>query len=440
MFDILCALLTLAGADDLTVLTHDGRKLAGPVRTDGAFTVVGAVRVPTKDVAAVFRAPAEAAEQAQEKFRTAKAAFARAETLDAADPLRNDQLHLAIEQAQTAAGVYRALAAHYGDDPALQAAKQLQVIQQFVRLCRGSSTSDLAGAAVVRGPLVPLVDVEFKAPEAVDGPGRPWVLAAPLAAGLAERAKDLDNPDAARRLEAAQALLHPPSPEHLPALLKLLEAEREAELIRALGDGLGLMEPGPLLKALAWAKKAEAGPKAAIVMGLARSAGDRPAFDFVAGWFVENPPDHPEERALFAGAFRQFQAWSVPWLRELLTKQRAPKMQLEILRQMGVVGDKSFAPLLVKAIVAYPRDATAGLLKIGKPAVPYLMEGTKSPDPDQRQPCLALLRRITGVNGINMGHFEKWWDENRKAVAEAEAARAADPITPADFAAYGTDR
>lgn len=439
MFDILRGLLLLAGAQDLTVLTHDGRKLAGPVRAEGAVTVVGAERVPTKDVAAVFRLPAEAAEQAQARFRTAKEAFAAAEALDVADPRRNDQLHLAIEQAQAAAGIYRALGTHYGEDAAIGAARNLQIIQQFLRLARGSSTSDLAGTAVAKGPLLPLVEFEVKAPEAVEAADRPWALATPLGPGLAERAKDLEHVDAERRLEAAKALLHPPSPEHLPALLKLLEAERDAEVIAALGAGLGRVEPGPLLKSLGWARKA-GGPKAEIAMGLARAAGDRPAFDFVAAWFVESPPDRNEERALFGAAFRQFQAWSTPWLRELLTKQRAPKMQVEILRQMGVVGDKAFAPLLVKAIVAYPREATVGLQKIGKPAVPYLMEGTKSPDPDQRQPCLTLLRRITGVNGINMGHFEKWWDENRKAVAEAEAARAADPVTPADFAAYGADK
>ena len=72
------------------------------------------------------------------------------------------------------------------------------------------------------------------------------------------------------------------------------------------------------------------------------------------------------------------------------------------------------------------------------PAVPFLMEGARSTEPGLRQPCLALLRAVTGVNGINMGHFEKWWDENRKAVLEEEAASRAEAVTAADFEAFET--
>ncbi len=432
-------LLALVLAQDDTVLTRSGRKLVGRVSQEGAATrvdtLLGPERVPAADVLVVFRLPADAAEKAQEKLRAAKAAYAQAEPMDVANPLRNEKLALAIEQAQASAGIYRGLEPHFGGDTSLQIPKNIQLIQQFIRLCRGTSTSDLAGEAAPRGGLIPLVAAEFKAPDPAEAPARPWELSTPLAPGLGERARDLENPDAERRLDAVKALLHPPSAEHLAALLKLLEGERDPAVIQGLDAGLGLLDAGPLLKSLAWIRKAPPGPKQEIVAGLVRAAGDRAAFDFLAVWFVENPPERHEERALFAGGFRQFQPWAVPWLRELLTKQRQPKMQIEILRQMGVVGDKAFAPLLVKAITAYPRDATLSLQKIGKPAVPYLMEGTKSNDPDQRQPCLALLRRLTGVNGINMSHFEKWWDENRKAVAEAEAARAPEP-TAADFAGY----
>ena len=128
----------------------------------------------------------------------------------------------------------------------------------------------------------------------------------------------------------------------------------------------------------------------------------------------------------------------MPWLRELLTKHRQPKLQIEILRQMGVVGDKAFGGLLVKALPAYPRDASIALRKLGKTGVPFLMEGARSTEPGLRQPCLALLRAVTGVTGINMGHFEKWWDENRKTVLEEEAATRADVVTAADFEAFET--
>jgi hypothetical protein len=415
----------LLGQEEATVLTRAGRKLVGNVIQEGAFTRVGAERLPAADVLAVFRTPAEAVAQAEEKYRTAKAAFAAAEKLDVGHPARNDKLHLAIEQAQAASGIYQAI----------EMAKEIQVLQQFIRLCRGSSTSDLAGEAARKGPLIPLVTAEFKAAAAEDAPERPWTLDAPLTAGLAALARDLENPDADRRLSAVKALLHPPSHEHFPSVLKLLEAESDVEIVRAIGDGLSFFDPGPLVKSLGWAKKAPPGPKRAIVVALARAAGDRAAFDFLASWFADAPPDTNADRALFAGAFRQLQPLTVPWLRELLTKTRQPKLQIEILRQMGVLGDKAFGGLLVKALPAYPRDAAVALRKLGKPGVPFLMEGARSTEAGLRQPCLALLRVVTGVNGINMGHFEKWWDENRKAILEEEAA-GRPAVTAADFEAF----
>lgn len=432
--------LLLWTPDDLTVLTRDGKTRSGKVVQEGAVTRIdtplGPERVPASEVVAVFRAPAEAAAQAEEKFRVAKAAYAAAEALDVANPARQDKLHLAIEQAQAASAVYRALEPRYGSDASLHLARHIQVVQQFIRLCRGTSTSELAGPATARGPLIPLIPTEFKGPEAAEESARPWVLSTPLAPGLGERAKDLENPDLARRLDAVKALLHPPAPEQLPALLKLLEAETDPGVIQALGEGLRPLDPGPLLRSLGWARKAASVPKQEIVIALARAAGDRAAFDFVAAWFLENPPDKPAQRAVFGDAFRQFQAWSVPWLKESLTKQRQPRQQTEILRQMGVLGDKAFGVLLVKALPAYPRDASVALQKVGKPAVPFLMEGARSGDPDLKQPSLALLRRLTGVNGINLTHFEKWWEENRKAVIEAESAGRSEPVTAADFAAF----
>lgn len=414
----------LLGQESATVLTRSGKKLSGPVAQEGAFTRVGDERVPAAEVLAIYRSPAEAVAQAEDRFRVAKAAFAEAEKLDVAHPARNDKLRLAIEQAQAASALYQAL----------ESAREIQVLQQFIRLCRGTSTSDLAGEAAAKSPRIPLVFAEFKAAPPEDAPGRPWVLEAPLAPGLGERAKDLLNPDPERRLEAVQALLHPPAQEHAAALLKLLEAETEAGIVRAIGDGLGLFDAGPLVRTLGWARKAPPA-KRAVVVGLVRAAGDRPAFDLLAGWFAEAPPETHAERALFAGAFRQFQAWSTPWLRELLTKQRQPKLQIEILRQMGVVGDKAFGGLLVKALPAYPKDASVALRKLGKPGVPFLMEGARSTEPGLRQPCLALLRSVTGVNGINMGHFEKWWDENRKEILEEESA-GREPVVAGDFEAF----
>jgi hypothetical protein len=444
----LILLAALLQADpDRTVLTKSGRKITGRVEqgADGVTvrTPLGVERVPAGEVACVFRLPADGARQADERYREAKRVFEEAERLDVAHPARNEKLARAIDGALWASSVYRLLDEHYPAETSLQAGKNVQLIQQFVRICRGASSSEVAGGAAPpkAAALVPLDAFDYSWEPPAEAP-RPWVHAAELGPGLGAYARDLESPDAPKRLAAVGRLLHPPSPEHLPELLKLLEAETDPAIVRAVGDGLGIYDAAPLLRSLAWTRTSKDPVKRAVAFTVARAAGDRPAFDFLSAWFADDPPDSHAERAQFASAFRQWEAQSVPFLKDLLVKRRDARLQTEILRQMGVVGDKSFGILLIKAIPSFPKDAVTSLLKLGKPALPIIMEGAKSHEQETRRQCIWILRRLTGVNGINLDHFEKWWAEHRKEVLEQEAAdRAKDrklgfPVEAADFAAY----
>jgi hypothetical protein len=443
---LLLALL-LASPGDPTLITVNGERLVGKAARVGDAWVVetpaGPRRIPASEVGVVYTDVADPVREADARFKEAKRLFEEAQRLNEADPVRNQKLLTAIELAQAASQTYRLLEPHHRGESFAFLGKNLQVMMQFIRLCRGAATSDLAGPAEApRAGPIPLLEAKFELPPLPPEPKQPWIYEKALGPGQEDAARDLEHPDPARRLAALRRLLHPPAPERLPDFLRLLEREKSPEMVKALAEGLPLLDAAGSLKTLGWVRREADPAKREIVLAIARAANDRGGFDFLLDWFAEAPPATHADRAAFAGAFRQYHASAAPELKELLTKQKAPKLQIEILRQMGALGDKALAPMLVKAIDAYPRDAAAAILKIGKPALPTVIEGARSNDPDTKRICIALCRKLTGVQQINLDHFEKWYLANRKAVQEEEAARAAQAakagyaVNPLEFVAY----
>jgi HEAT repeat protein len=441
---LLLGLLLLPPPGEGTLITRAGEKLQGRITRIGDDYLVespaGSRRIPASDVTCQFAEVREAVQRAEDQFRQAKALFEAAEKREASDPSRNDRILRAIDLAQQAAALHRALEPHY---PGQDHGRQAQVVQQFLRLARSAATSDRAGGPAPAGQrTVALLDPQYAAEAPAPEAARPWILKGDLGPGMAALARDLAHPDPTRRLAAVKLLSHPPAVAHLPALLKLFEGEKAPDLVQAIAEGLTLHDPGPLIRPLSWARQDPDPVKRGTLLALCRLSGDRAAFDFLANWFVDAPPAAHPDRAAFASAFRQFHATAVPELKELLTKHRNPKVQSEILKQMGVIGDPSFAPMLIKAIPAYARDAAVALSKIGKPALPILMEGCRSNDQETRRVCVGICRRLTRTSGYNVDHFEKWWAANRKAVLEEEksqeeeAARRGWAVDPGAFAAY----
>lgn len=441
---LLLVLLFLVG--DNVLITKKGEKYEGPITRDGSEyvvqTVTGPRRIPEAEVRLVFENLQDAMQKADDRFREAKRLFEEAKGMDEANPVRNQKLALAVEISQGAVATYQALQPHYTGASHSSIPNAIQTILQFVRLCRGAATSDVALAGGSSKSTVVALDdgiFSFTPPAQAD---RPWILADDLGGGLVAAAQDLSSPEAARRLEAVKRLTHPPSPLHLTSLLKLLETEKDAAVLRALADGLSFMDSAHVLRTLGWAKKETDAGKRALVFSILRGAGDRAAFDFLLGWFEESPPVTHAERASFASLFRQFHALAVPQLKDLLTRNRSPKVQSETIRQLGVIGDKAAAPMLLKTLTSYTKDSAVSLLKLGKPAYPTLLEGGRSTDTDTHRVCMHFLRRLSGINQQNMTHFETWWAGNRKAVLEDEKtwwedqAKKGWPVEPGVFATY----
>lgn len=441
---LLLSLLFLVPAGDSVLITRKGEKFEGPIsREAGDYvvqTLTGPRRIPEAEVGLVFENLREITQRADDRFREAKRLYEEASSLDEANPARNQKLSLAVEIAQGAVSTYQLLQPHYAGTSFSSIPSSIQVMMQFIRLCRGAATSDVAvsGAKTAVVVLDPAV-FAFTAPRAAE---RPWVLAGELGAGLGAAAQDLAHPDPARRLDAVKRLTHPPSPLHLPALLRSLETERDPAVILALSEGLGFMDSAAVLKSLGWAKRETDPARRAVAFSILRSAGDRPAFDFLMEWFEESPPASHPDRASFASAFRQYHALAIQQLKELLTKNRNPKVQSETIRQLGVIGDKAAGPMLLKTLGSYTKDSAVSLLKLGKPAVPTLIEGARSHEAETHRICSYFLRKLTGIQLPNLIHFETWWATNRKTVQDEEKAWWEDqakkgwPVEPTAFATY----
>ena len=441
----LLLLLLLIPAGDNVVITKKGEKIEGPVtREDGQYviqTVTGPRRIPEAEVALVFDTLHDVTQRADDRFREAKRLYEEASRLDEAHPSRNQKLSLAIEIAQGAVGTYQILQPHYSGPSASSYPNTIQVMMQFIRLCRSAATTDIVVGSGARSTVVVLDTpaFAFTPPASSD---RPWAVTDELGHGLGAAAQDLANPNPERRIDAIKRLTHPPSPLHLSALLKLLETEREPSVLRVLPEGLGLMDTGAIVKSLAWAKREPDPARRSTVFAILRAAGDRAAFDFLLEWFEESPPATHPDRAVFASAFRQFHGLAVPQLKELLTRNRSPKVQSETIRQLGVIGDKAAGPMLLKTLGTYTKDSAVSLLKLGKPAIPLLIEGARSHEAETHRICAFFLRKHTGIQQPNLIHFENWWTANRKTVQDDEKAwwddqaRKAWTVDPATFATY----
>ncbi len=436
---ILC--LSLSPGDQ-TLITRSGEKYTGSVTAQNDVYIVrtrsGTRKIPAAQVGCVFTEVREAAILADDRFYEARKLWEDARKLREDDPARNEKLKLAVEIAQGSAEIYRLLEPHFPGQEYAYLGKNVQKIMQFVRLCREVTTSDVAGAPRQNpSKIVPLAGGNFAFP-APPPPPRPWIFEEELGPGQGAIARDLGDPDSRTRLEAVRRLTHPPAPDHLPVLARLFENETDEKIRRVLTEGLGLMDPAATLKFLGGLKRSPDPSKRAVLFGILRSSVDRSACDFLAEWLAESPPAEDGDRAEFATSFRRLRAFAASALNGALSRTKDPRVRTEIIKQMGVRGDKAFAQALVDSIPTHGAEAAVALLKIGKPALPTLITGARSPKPEMRRVCGGLCRKITGTPHTNVDRFDQWWSQNKRAVADEEKARASEDGTvgPEQFADY----
>src|SRR6185295_568365 len=208
------ASLFLLLAGDGVLLTKKGDKIEGPVTKgpDGYVveTVTGPRRFAEADVALVFENLREVTQKADDRFREAKRLYEEAKGMDEANPARNQKLQLAVEIAQGSVGTYQLLQPHYTGPSYATIPNSIQLMMQFIRLCRGAATSEITMPSSAKSGIVALDDTVFAFTPPLANE-RTVAYVDELGPGLMATGQELSNPDAARRLDAVKRLTHPPS-------------------------------------------------------------------------------------------------------------------------------------------------------------------------------------------------------------------------------------
>jgi hypothetical protein len=373
---------------DRTLITREGDKFTGGIAREGDVyrieTLTGEQRIPAGRVVCIFSDLREAVRRTQTNFAEAKKLYEEALPMPEENPDRSYKLHYAIDIALHAAELCRGVEPYldFEDQPPME--RNAQAMMQFVRLCREAAYSERTGSASRPRP------VELHAPEFEHPPLPSWAIRGDLGPGLEARARDLSHPDPAVRSAAIRSLTRPPSPAHLTALLQRLGEEPDTSVRQALTEGMSRFSPAALLKAAEGVRNEKDPALRAAVFDLLGFMEDPGAADLVLRCFLGSLPKDDAERAMYATAFRRLRLHAIPRLNELLSRPQEPAVRTELVRQLGAVGDATSAPALVRAIPACPHDAAAALLKLGRPALPAVLEGASSIDTRIREACTRL--------------------------------------------------
>ena len=173
---LLALLALLPAAGDNVLITKKGEKFEGPItREAGVYvveTVTGPHRIPEAEVALAFESLRDVMQRADGRFGEAKRIYEEAVRLEESNPTRNRKLTLAIEIAQGSVGTYQLLQPHYTGSSYASIPNSIQVMMQFIRLCRGAATSDVAisGGSISGVIVLDTTPFGFTPPASADRP------------------------------------------------------------------------------------------------------------------------------------------------------------------------------------------------------------------------------------------------------------------------------
>ena len=189
--------------------------------------------VPTMHQAILTRAKRnrEVIDRADRDFTDAKVLYDEAKDLAKSNPIRNEKLRLAIDKTQSSAKLYRLAEPLYSGSFPTGFGKKIQTLLQFMRLCRGSMSSQRTGERTLEAPSVLTLAEPHFTFEPPTAAAASWAYAEPLGPGQAAIAEGLLNPDAESRRIAVRLLSHPPAPLHLAGLMNTLKSETDADII-----------------------------------------------------------------------------------------------------------------------------------------------------------------------------------------------------------------
>src|SRR5262245_54680006 len=203
-----------------------------------------------------------------------------------------------------------------------------------------------------------------------------------------------------------------------------MRVEKDKEPLVAITDALSRLDVSPHLKSeFAWALEDDDAARRYAVIGLVRRQAAAPACDFLVDCFRSKPPTDNRMRAAFASAFRKLRPRTVDALRETLLKTKEHDVQLEAVRQLGMMRDRTTLPAL-KASMNGGRDLMTitfnAIEKTGGPAVPLVMEMLGDGSDEVRRLARILAQRITREEITGVSELQKWYAQYKRYIDDDE--------------------
>lgn len=370
---------------------------------------------------------AEARRACDARFEQAKKLLEESGAKPDSDPLKRRLILVAYDIAIETRDVIEFIEkkSPFADREALQGVKGR--LFQFLRLVRDAKGS--TGVAV-DAEETPLVKVELEglglAIESTSDAAGGVEIHDELGPGQVSFRNDLASDKAATRAAAAAKLTSPPAPHAIAALAKAMQAEKDRNALVAITAALSQLDLGPRLKSdFAWALEDDDAARRYAVLGLARRQAPGPACDFLGECLRAKPPADPRLRAAYASAFRKLRPRSVDELRETLLKSKDRDVQLEAVRQLGMMRDRATLPAL-KIAMNGGRDlmtvAFNAIEKTGGPAVPLLMEMLGDGSDEVRRLARILAQRITREEMTGVSQLQKWYAQYKRHIDDDEQA------------------
>lgn len=422
-------LLALGVSTDKTVVTRDGKVHEGTVTREGTDVLVttakGTVRLPATSVVSIFTTWPEARRLADARFGEATKLFEEASAKSERDALRRRQLIVSLDICAETRDLLELLEKRApGAERDALAALKLKLFQ-FMRTLRDAkgATAQADGLADALIDPVKLQGLGLTI-EALPEGERATEITDDLGPGQGSALKELASEEAGVRAAAAGKLISPPAPHALAALAKAMQVEKDKDALAAIVLAVARLDVGRRLKTdFAWAHADEDTARRYAVIALARRLPSRTACDFLGDCFRTSPPSDNRMRATFASAFRKLRPASIEELRETFTKSKSRDVQLEALRQLGMMRDRLALPTIKLALGA-SRDhlqvAFNAIERTGGVAIPLVMEMMGDGNDEIRRFARLLAQRITREEIDGVSELQKWFAQYRRHIDDDE--------------------
>ena len=425
----LVSLFLLGGPPDRTVITRDGKIHEGAVTRVGTEVVVagakGTVSLSAITVVADFVTWPEARRQCEARIGQATKLFEEASAKPDHDATRRRQLVVSLDICSETRDLLEILEkrAPPSERDALAAAKGK--LFQFMRLVRdakgATALADGGLDAAYEKAALEEIGLSF---ESLPESAKSSEITADLGVGQMSAIPDLASEDAGVRAAAAQKLLSPPAPHALAALSKAMRIEKDKDALQMMAEALSRLDLGPRLNTeLSWAHTDEDVARRYAIIAMARRIPPKAACDFLGDCFRGRPPTDHKMRAAFASAFRKFRPHSIEELRETLIKTKDKELQLEAVRQLGMMRDRAALPSL-KAVLGGSRELLTAsfnaLEKMGTVGLPLIGEMMGDGTDEVRRYARILAQRVTREEIDGVAELQKWVAQYRRHFEDDE--------------------